>query len=72
MQYSKEALENEFKKNHLVIEEVAEGEVLNSDHSKYNFLYLLKKGQLRLKFIKMKLPIAPKYSAPLLTMNCLN
>ncbi len=43
MQYSKEALETEFKKNGLIIDEVAEGEVLNSDHSKYNFMYLLRK-----------------------------
>ena len=45
VQYSKEALETEFAKNHLVIEEVAEGEVLNSDQSKYNFLYLLRKEE---------------------------
>lgn len=43
MQYSKEALEKEFEKNHLTIEWTAEGEVLNSDHCKYNFCYLLKK-----------------------------
>lgn len=42
-EYSKEVLEEEFKKNKLIIEEVAEGEVINSDASKYNFLYLLRK-----------------------------
>lgn len=42
-EYSKEALETEFEKNGLAIEEIAEGEVLNSDASHYNFLYLLRK-----------------------------
>jgi ubiquinone/menaquinone biosynthesis C-methylase UbiE len=41
--YSKEALEKEFKKNHLDIVHVAEGEQLNSELSRYNFLYLLEK-----------------------------
>lgn len=44
-EYSKEALEEEFKKNNLVIEEIAEGEAINSDASKYNFLYLLRKNE---------------------------
>lgn len=42
-EYSKEALEEAFRKAGLVIEEIAEGEKLNSDSSHYNFLYLLKK-----------------------------
>lgn len=44
-EYSREALEEEFKKNNLVIEEIAEGEAINSDSSKYNFLYLLRKNE---------------------------
>lgn len=44
IQYSKEILEEEFKKNNLIIEKTAEGEVLNSGQSKYNFLYLLRKN----------------------------
>ena len=43
MQYDKKSLEDEFKKNNLIIEWTAEGDDLNSDQSKYNFLYLLKK-----------------------------
>lgn len=43
MQYTRQALEDEFKKNHLTVEWTAEGDDLNSDHSKYNFLFLLKK-----------------------------
>lgn len=42
-EYSKEALEDAFKEAGLVIEELAEGEKLNSDASHYNFLYLLRK-----------------------------
>lgn len=41
-EYSKQSLEEEFKKNNLSIEEIAEGELIN-DLGKYNFLYLLKK-----------------------------
>jgi ubiquinone/menaquinone biosynthesis C-methylase UbiE len=43
MQYSKEALGKEFEKNGLGIMGTAEGEDLNSDHSKWNYLFLLKK-----------------------------
>jgi len=43
MQFSREALEAEFEKNGLVIEETAEGDLLNSGQSQYNFLYLLRK-----------------------------
>jgi len=42
-EYSKQALEEEFKKNNLVIEHTAEGDAINSDKSHYNFLYLLRK-----------------------------
>ena len=42
-EYSREVLEQEFKKNNLTIEHIAEGETINSDASKYNFLFLLKK-----------------------------
>lgn len=42
-EYSRNLLEEEFKKNNLVIEETAEGEAINSDQSKFNFLYLLRK-----------------------------
>lgn len=42
-EYSKEALDEAFKEAGLVVEETAEGEKLNSDHSHYNFLYLLRK-----------------------------
>ncbi len=42
-EYSKEALEKEFKKNNLSIEEIAEGEIVN-DPSRYNFIYVLKKN----------------------------
>jgi ubiquinone/menaquinone biosynthesis C-methylase UbiE len=42
-EYSMQVLEDEFKANHLIIDQVAEGEKLNSDSSHYNFLYLLKK-----------------------------
>lgn len=44
-EYSKEALDEAFKEAGLVIEEIAEGEALNSDQSHYNFLYLLRKEQ---------------------------
>lgn len=42
-EYSQEALNKAFKKAGLVVEEMVEGEPLNSDASHYNFLYLLKK-----------------------------
>ena len=41
-EYSREALETEFKNNNLIIEQTAEGEQINEE-GKYNFLYLLKK-----------------------------
>lgn len=41
-EYSREALETEFEKNGLTIEQIAEGDTLN-DEGKYNFLYLLRK-----------------------------
>ena len=40
-EYSREVLEEEFKKSSLSIEHIAEGEAINSDSSHYNFLYLL-------------------------------
>lgn len=43
MQYSREKLEAEFKKNNLRIVEEAGGQVINSDQSKYNYLFLLEK-----------------------------
>ena len=43
-EYSHTLLEDEFKKNNLIIDHIAEGDLLNSDASKYNFLYLLHKG----------------------------
>lgn len=43
-EYSKEALEKEFAKNSLKIEEIAEGEKIN-DPGKWNFLYLLRKEE---------------------------
>jgi ubiquinone/menaquinone biosynthesis C-methylase UbiE len=43
MQYSKESLLEEFKKNGLVVKEEAYGEVLDSGQSKYNYLFLLEK-----------------------------
>lgn len=45
-EYSQESLEHEFTKNNLIIERAVEGEVLNSDRSHYNFLYLLKKDNV--------------------------
>lgn len=42
-EYSRESLEDEFQKNHVTIDQIAEGEMINSDHSHYNFLYLLRK-----------------------------
>lgn len=42
-EYSKESLEEAFQEAGLVIEEIAEGDNLNSDQSHYNFLYLLRK-----------------------------
>lgn len=42
-EYSREVLEEEFRKNNLTIDHIAEGEAINSDSSKYNFLYMLKK-----------------------------
>lgn len=44
-EYSRQVLEEEFVKNKLRIIHVAEGEAINSDHSKYNFLYLLSKEE---------------------------
>lgn len=41
-EYSKQVLEEEFAKNNLTIDHIAEGEAINSDQSHYNFLYLLK------------------------------
>lgn len=43
-EYSRESLENEFKKNGLLVDEIAEGEQLNGDYSHYNFLFLLRKN----------------------------
>ena len=43
MQFPRELLEKEFKRNKLKIEETAEGEQLNSGQSKWNFLFLLSK-----------------------------
>lgn len=45
-EYSKESLDEAFKKAGLVVEEIAEGEALNSDASHYNFLYLLRKENI--------------------------
>ena len=45
-EYSREVLEEEFRKNNLVIEHEASGEEINSDHSKYNWLVLLKKENI--------------------------
>ena len=42
-EYSQQVLEDEFEKNNLTIAHIAEGEMINSDNSKYNFLYLLEK-----------------------------
>ena len=42
-EYSKESLDEAFKEAGLAVEEVAEGEKINGDASKYNFLYFLKK-----------------------------
>jgi len=42
-EYSREALETEFKKNRLMIDQIAEGSQLNSDESHYNFMYILRK-----------------------------
>lgn len=42
-EYSRKALEDGFGKNGLVIDHIAEGEVLN-EKGKYNFLYLLRKN----------------------------
>lgn len=44
LQFAPEPLEEEFKRLGLKIEETAEGEQLNSDQSRYNFMYLLRKG----------------------------
>lgn len=41
--YSRKLLEEEFAKNGLAIEKTAQGDEVNSDHSHYNFLYLLRK-----------------------------
>jgi ubiquinone/menaquinone biosynthesis C-methylase UbiE len=42
-EYSIKALNEAFEKAGLVVEEIAEGEAINSDSSHYNFLYLLRK-----------------------------
>lgn len=42
-EYSREVLEEEFKKNNLTVEHVADGEEINSDQSHYNWLILLRK-----------------------------
>lgn len=42
-EYSRQALEDAFEKAGLKIEEIAEGEAINSERSSYNFLYLLRK-----------------------------
>jgi ubiquinone/menaquinone biosynthesis C-methylase UbiE len=42
-EYSQKSLEDEFAANHLKIVEIAEGELLNSDSSHYNFMYFLEK-----------------------------
>lgn len=42
-EYSREVLEEEFKKNNLIVEEVAEKNQVNSDEDHSNFLWLLKK-----------------------------
>lgn len=43
VQYSREALDREFHKNHLMVEEYIEGKDLDSDQSKTNELFLLRK-----------------------------
>lgn len=45
MQYSREKLLEEFKKNGLRVVEEASGIVLNSDQSKWNYLFLVEKLQ---------------------------
>ena len=42
-EYSRDTLQTEFKKNKLKVVHTATGETINSDASKYNFLFLLKK-----------------------------
>ena len=42
-EYSRQVLEDEFEKNGLVIDHVAEGDAINSDSSHYNFIYLLRR-----------------------------
>ena len=42
-EYSEEVLMEEFKKNGLVVEEIAEGDKVNSDEGHYSWLCLLKK-----------------------------
>lgn len=44
-EYSREVLEEEFKKNNLTVEHEADGETINSDQSKYNWLVLLRKDE---------------------------
>ncbi len=44
-EYSQQALEDAFADAGLSIEEIAQGDKINSDHSKYNFLYLLKNNE---------------------------
>lgn len=43
LQYSREKLEPEFKRNNLRIAEEAGGDLINSDQSKWNYLFLLEK-----------------------------
>lgn len=43
MQYAREKLVEEFKKNNLIIVEEVGGDLLNSDQSKFNYLFLLEK-----------------------------
>ena len=43
-EYSREALDEEFKKNNLTLVHEASGSIINSDESHYNWLALLKKA----------------------------
>lgn len=43
MQFDRESLEKEFKKNKLEIVKTVEGSKLDSDHSRWNFMFLCKK-----------------------------
>ena len=44
-EYSKQVLEESFKRAGLSIDQIAEGETINGDYSHYNFLYWLKKNE---------------------------